>query len=99
MNFLKIANLEVKSPSLRGATFGAIPVSAFSQGSTSEALRETSEKPTFFSRSVGNEHCRRGIVGVKGVTGRDATDHKRRRNSSHEELVAKHPPCFAAFEA
>ena len=38
---------------------------------------------------------RRGIgVGVKGIAGRDAIVHKRRRNSSHKELIAKHFPLF-----
>ena len=36
-------------------------------------------------------------VGVKGVTGRDAIVHKRQRNSSHKELVARHFPFFSGF--
>ena len=41
---------------------------------------------------------RRGIgVGVKGVAGRDAIVHRRQRNGSHKELVAKRFPRFSSF--
>ena len=54
-------------------------------------------------RNKSEESYRRGIVvGVKGVTGRDAIAHKRQRNSSQwqrnssrKELVARHFTLFS----